>query len=52
VLDPFAGSATVSLVAQKLGRHSVGVDKSEEYLALAQRRIEALSLPMEMGVQP
>ena len=52
VLDPFAGSATVSLVAQKLGRHSVGVDLSEEYLALAQRRLEALSLPMEMGVQP
>jgi DNA modification methylase len=39
VLDPFGGSGTVSLVAEKLGRRSVFVDLSAEYVAQAIRRI-------------
>jgi len=48
VLDPFAGSGTVGVVAQKLGRRAVLIDASEDYLALAQARIEAVSLPMNL----
>lgn len=44
VLDPFAGSGTTMHVARKLGRHSVGIDLSAEYLALAARRLQQQSL--------
>jgi DNA modification methylase len=40
VLDPFAGSGTVGLVARRLGRHFVGIDLSPEYLQLARQRLE------------
>lgn len=46
VLDPFVGSGTTCVVAQKLGRLSVGVDLNLKYLALAKKRLEAIPLPM------
>ena len=46
VLDPFAGSGTVPVVAQKLGCHAVGLDLSEAYLNLAVRRLEGVPLPL------
>lgn len=48
VLDPFAGSGTTLAVAQRLGRHSVGVDISGPYLELARKRLEAVTLPMAL----
>lgn len=42
VLDPFAGSGTTCLVARRLGRRSIGIDLSEEYLRIALKR---LSMP-------
>lgn len=39
VLDPFAGSGTVGLVAKKLGRRYVLIDVSGEYCEMARRRI-------------
>ncbi len=39
VLDPFAGSGTVPLVARKLGRDYVGIDCVAEYCAMARRRL-------------
>ena len=44
VLDPFAGSGTTALVARHHGRRSIGVDLSEEYLGIAARRLQQLSL--------
>lgn len=38
VLDPFAGTGTTNLVAFRLGRKSVGIDVSEEYLRFAEER--------------
>lgn len=38
VLDPFAGSGTVGLVAERLGRHSVLIDAKEEYCEMARHR--------------
>lgn len=38
VLDPFCGTGTTNLVAFRLGRKSVGIDVSREYLLLAQDR--------------
>ena len=39
VLDPFFGSGTVGCVCQRLGRCFVGIEISEEYVALARRRL-------------
>jgi DNA modification methylase len=38
VLDPFAGSGTVNLVAHSLGRSSVGIELSEEYIDIIKSR--------------
>ena len=49
ILDPFVGSGTTLVVAQKLGRKGVGVDSNAEYLKLAQKRLESLSLPFDFA---
>ncbi len=49
VLDPFIGSGTTALVAQRLGRRSIGIDASETYLKdIAVKRITSVSLPMRI----
>jgi DNA modification methylase len=40
VLDPFGGSGTVGLVADRLGRNSVLIELNIDYAAMARRRIE------------
>ncbi len=40
VLDPFLGSGTTSIVAQKLGRRYLGIEQNLEYCLLAERRLE------------
>jgi len=40
VFDPFVGSGTTVVVADRLGREFFGCDLSEEYVALAQKRLE------------
>jgi len=42
VLDPFAGTGTTNLVAFQLGRRSVGLDISDEYLRTAEERCRLL----------
>jgi len=44
VLDPFCGSGTALVVAQRLGRRFVGVDLSPDYLRIAQQRTRQLGL--------
>ena len=46
VLDPFAGSGTVAVVAERLRRHYLGIDCVEEYCKMARRRIAAESRPL------
>lgn len=40
VFDPFLGSGTTSVVAKKLGRCYVGIEREEEYALLAEKRLE------------
>ena len=40
VLDPFAGSGTTAVVANKLGRNFVAIEADEQYCLLAQKRLE------------
>ena len=41
VLDPFLGSGTTAVVAQKLGRRWIGIELNREYIKLAYERIAA-----------
>lgn len=45
VLDPFCGSGTTLFCAGILGRNSIGIDISQEYLDLTRRRLEHQKLP-------
>lgn len=39
VFDPFVGSGTTSVVAKKLGRHYLGVERDKTYACLAEKRL-------------
>jgi site-specific DNA-methyltransferase (adenine-specific) len=39
VMDPFLGSGTCSVTAKKLGRRYLGIEREEEYAALAEKRL-------------
>lgn len=39
ILDPFAGSGTTLMVADRLGRHSVGIELNPEYARMARERL-------------
>lgn len=40
VLDPFLGSGTTAVVAKRLGRKWIGIEKSKKYIDLSRRRIK------------
>lgn len=40
ILDPFLGSGTTSVTAAKLGRHYIGIERSEKYCVWAEKRLE------------
>lgn len=40
VLDPFCGSGTTLMMAEKLGMNGVGIDLNPAYIAMAERRIK------------
>jgi site-specific DNA-methyltransferase (adenine-specific) len=43
VLDPFMGSGTTGVAAVRKGFRFVGIEREDEYLAIARARIEAAS---------
>lgn len=44
VLDPFIGSGTTALVAQREGRQWIGIEASEQYAELARERVQQKQL--------
>jgi len=40
VFDPFVGSGTTSVVARKLGRHYVGIERDHFFCCLAEKRLD------------
>ncbi len=39
ILDPFFGSGTTGVVAKRLGRHFIGVEREQKYIKIAEKRI-------------
>ena len=60
VLDPFFGTGTTGAAAKRLGRHYIGIERDEDYLAVARERLaaitpasrEALSVTQSKRAQP
>lgn len=50
VLDPFLGSGTTAVVAQKTGRSSVGYEINKQFIPIVKKRLIP-SLPLETGEQ-
>ena len=48
ILDPFFGTGTTGAVAKKLGRHFIGIDREDTYIAAALKRIAAIK-PLPPG---
>ena len=42
ILDPFLGSGTTLLACHKLNRNGIGIEKEEEYIKIAQARLNKL----------
>jgi len=47
VLDPFFGTGTTGVVARKLQRHWIGIEKDNQYARLARERIETTPIGKE-----
>lgn len=51
VFDPFMGSGTTAVVAERLGRKWLGIELNPEYLALQRDRLQQLALPLEQAAE-
>lgn len=40
VLDPFFGTGTTGAVAKKLGRHYIGIEREDDYIKVAEKRLK------------
>lgn len=49
VLDPFLGSGTTAIAAQKLGRHYLGIEILPEYVELAKNSLRNTPLKLRFG---
>ena len=45
VLDPYVGSGTTAVVAKRLGRNYIGIDKSSDYVHVARERLDGAPGP-------
>ncbi|MDR0667534.1 MAG: site-specific DNA-methyltransferase [Prevotellaceae bacterium] len=46
VLDPFMGSGTTNLVAQRMNRHSIGIEILPEYCEMVKKQLEPIPLTL------
>lgn len=41
ILDPFSGAGTTAMVAAKMGRDAIGIELSEPYVLMSEKRIRS-----------
>jgi site-specific DNA-methyltransferase (adenine-specific) len=46
VLDPFMGSGTTNIVANRMNRNSIGIDTVEEYFDMVSSEFQSMNLPL------
>jgi site-specific DNA-methyltransferase (adenine-specific) len=46
VLDPFTGSGTTCMAAKKTGRNYIGIEMEEEYVKIAEARVNSIQRPL------
>jgi len=51
VLDPFVGSGTTSVVAKRMGRNSIGIEKDKKNLSIIKKRMSQQNLGGEGEVE-
>lgn len=49
ILDPFMGSGTTAMVAEQLGRHWIGCELQNSYVALIKKRLQQPYLDLSYG---
>ena len=47
ILDPFMGAGTTSVVAKKQGRDYIGIEINNDYIAIAQKRLNAIPVRLD-----
>jgi modification methylase len=50
ILDPFFGTGTTGAVAKQLDRRFIGIEKSKEYIAHAQKRLKSIQKPIDASI--
>jgi DNA modification methylase len=50
VIDCFSGTGTTLLACEQLGRDSIGIDISSEYIKIAESRLQGANIPLPMEV--
>ena len=48
ILDPFLGSGTTAVVAKALDRNWIGIEKEENYVKIAKKRVDDYKKSTEM----
>ena len=49
VLDPFIGSGTTAVVANKLGRHYIGIEKNKTYARQTTKKLNEIKKQKKIG---